>query len=272
LSIYTEQHGDILRNNEQFLLALFIQIEYNLIIHKPCHRISPQEKMTDTNPQHARAIGEKLRAVRQERQMSLRELASKAEMSASMISQIETGKVFPSVRSLYGIADALDVSVDYFFPEQNNGRVPPNGSGENAQGTLTASEMRDARLHGTAEIAKEFVPRTESSAPVVHANFRPMIELNGGVTWSRLTATAEKGAEFLEITYAPGAMSGTSMSHHEGREFGLILEGELVVELGFESYTLHKGDSIIFESTVPHRLANKSAQAMRAVWVVLSKP
>jgi quercetin dioxygenase-like cupin family protein len=61
------------------------------------------------------------------------------------------------------------------------------------------------------------------------------------------------------------------MSHHEGREIGLILEGELVVELGFESYTLHEGDSIIFESTVPHRLINKRAQSMRAVWVVLSR-
>jgi len=97
-----------------------------------------------------------------------------------------------------------------------------------------------------------------------------MIELKGGVTWSRLTALAETGAEFLEITYAPGAMSGANLSHHEGREFGLILEGELVVELGFESYTLREGDSIIFESTVPHRLINKTALSMRAVWVVLS--
>jgi uncharacterized cupin superfamily protein len=85
-----------------------------------------------------------------------------------------------------------------------------------------------------------------------------------------LTALAEKGAEFLEITYAPGALSGVNMSHHEGREFGLILEGELVIELGFESYTLQKGDSIVFESTVPHRLINKTAQPTRAVWVVLS--
>jgi len=65
-------------------------------------------------------------------------------------------------------------------------------------------------------------------------------------------------------------MSGANMSHHEGREFGLFLEGELVVELGFESYTLHPGESIIFESTTPHRLINPSAQTTRAVWVVLS--
>jgi transcriptional regulator with XRE-family HTH domain/mannose-6-phosphate isomerase-like protein (cupin superfamily) len=227
--------------------------------------------MTDTNPQHARAIGEKLRAVRQERQMSLRELANKAEVSASMLSQIETGKVFPSVRSLYGIANALNVSVDYFFPEQNGGRVPLGGSDRTALGTMTASEMRDAKVNGEAGIDQGFIPEAQSSSPIVHASTRPMIELKGGVTWSRLTALAEKGAEFLEITYAPGAMSGVNMSHHEGREFGLILEGELVVELGFESYTLCKGDSIIFESTVPHRLINKGTQPMSAVWVVLSK-
>jgi len=75
----------------------------------------------------------------------------------------------------------------------------------------------------------------------------------------------------LEINYTPGSMSGINMSHHEGREFGLILAGELVVELGFETYTLREGDSIIFESTVPHRLINKSHQTMRAVWVVLNK-
>lgn len=229
--------------------------------------------MADSNPQHAREIGEKLRAVRQSRQMSLRELANKAEVSASMLSQIETGKVFPSVRSLYTIANALEVSIDYFFPEQNGDRIiiPANGSEASSEQTLTASEMRDAKLNGVTEAVKEFVSNKQSSTPVVHAGARPMIELKGGVTWSRLTALAESGAEFLEITYAPGAMSGTNMSHHEGREFGLILAGELVIELGFESYTLHEGDSIIFESTVPHRLLNRNEQPMRAVWVVLSQ-
>jgi len=229
--------------------------------------------MADTNPHHARAIGEKLRAVRQERKMSLRELASKADMSASMLSQIETGKVFPSVRSLYDIATALGVTVDYFFPEQNNGNHSARENSEpSARGELTASEMRDAKIRGATELVTEFPHPAQASSPIVHANSRPTIELNGGVQWARLTALTEKGAEFLEIKYAPGAMSGDNMSHHEGREFGMILEGQLVVELGFESYTLNAGDSIIFESTTPHRLANKGSGQMRAIWVVLSRP
>ena len=228
-----------------------------------------QDKMADTNPHHARAIGEKLRTVRQEKKMSLRELASKADISASMLSQIETGKVFPSVRSLYDIANALGVTVDYFFPEQNNQPLYEEPASIPI-GDLTASEMRYARLNGETAATAEF-SRPIASSPIVHADLRPTIELNGGVTWSRLTALAEKDAEFLEIKYEPGAASGANMSHHGGREFGFILEGELVIELGFESYTLQAGDSIIFESTTPHRLINKGAQPMRAVWVVLNQ-
>ncbi len=220
------------------------------------------------NPQHARAIGEKLRAIRQDRQMSLRDLADRAEISASMLSQIETGKTFPSVRSLYSIAAALSVSVDYFFPEQAADFAALETVGE-----LTASEMREAQLNGRQDSDPTgSQPGAHAPSPIVHANARPLIELKGGVTWSRLTALAEAGAEFLEITYEAGAMSGGNMSHHQGREFGLVLEGELSVELGFESYVLGAGDSIVFESTTPHRLANKGHDQMRAIWVVLSQP
>lgn len=226
--------------------------------------------MNEINPHHARAIGEKLREVRQERGMSLRDLAGKADVSASMLSQIETGKVFPSVRLLYSIASALGVSVDYFFPDPNGDAPSSEVSIASTAEGMTASEMRDAALKGGAGTAVEF-PHTAKASPIVHADARPTIELKGGVTWSRLTTLAENGAEFLEINYAPGAMSGDHMSHHEGREFGFILEGELVVELGFDSYTLGAGDSIIFESTTPHRLINKGVTSMRAVWVVLNR-
>ncbi len=228
--------------------------------------------MPEITAQPAYVIGEKLRAMRQKQQMSLRELANKAEISASMLSQIETGKAYPSVRSIYGIAAALAVPVDYFFPDQasNNSAVPDPAS--SVAGEMTASELRDAKVNGASDpTAPEFAPHPESPTPIVHADARPTIELKGGITWSRLTALAESVAEFLEITYAPNATSGAHMSHHEGREFGLILEGELIVELGFELYTLHAGDSIIFDSTTPHRLTNKDTRPMRALWVVLSR-
>src|SRR5690242_2729158 len=63
------------------------------------------------------AVGEKLRVARREQQLSLRELASRAGVSASLLSQIESGKVIPSANSLYQIATALELPVHAFFPQ-----------------------------------------------------------------------------------------------------------------------------------------------------------
>ncbi len=231
-----------------------------------------RERMSEITVDHSRAMGEKLRTVRKEQHISLRALAGKADMSASMLSQIETGKANPSVRSLYNIAGALNVPMDYFFPDADNNHSGSPSPALNSQETLTASEMRTAQINlPQSGNTPGSVQPAQPTSPVVHAATRPTIELRGGVTWSRLTAMVEAGAEFLEVTYAPGAMSGSNMSHHEGREFGLILEGELVVELGFEAYTLQAHDSIIFDSTTPHRLINKSAYPTRAVWIVLAR-
>lgn len=217
---------------------------------------------------HARIIGEKLRAVRQQRQISLRELAKKADVSASMLSQIETGKAYPSVRSIYDIAAALDLPVDYFFPNQNGGRGPQVEEFA-FSGAMTASEMREATIQGSADsVVSDAIHPGSMMAQVVHASARPTIMLRGGVTWSRLTAAAEAHAEFLEINYTGGATSGDDLSHHQGREFGLILEGELVIELDTQHVVLQTGDSIVFDSMIPHRLANRGPQTMRALWVV----
>ncbi len=237
--------------------------------------------MTQVESQQARAIGEKLRAARKHRHMSLRALAQKAEISASMLSQIETGKAYPSVRSIYAIAAALALPVDYFFPavDHHNGQAASGaqdgqpreqrGREEQAREELTASDMRITRLERLGEV--ESAARGGALPSIVHADERPTIELKGGVTWARLTALVEEGAEFLEISYAPGSSSGENMSHHKGREFGLILEGALTVELGDNISVLGPGDSIIFDSTTPHRLANQGAESVRAIWVVLEK-
>lgn len=198
--------------------------------------------------------------------MSLRELAKAAEISASMLSQIETGKAFPSVRSLYKIAAALKVPLDYFFPAENEAAA--SDADAKASRNLTPSEMREEIMSS----GEGFASAETVSAPLVHQGSRPMIKLQSGVNWARLTANAERETEFLEIAYAPNAESGKTLSRHDGREFGLVLEGELVLELGFETYTLRVGDSIIFDSSTPHRLSNPSSRTMRALWVVLNRP
>jgi transcriptional regulator with XRE-family HTH domain len=225
--------------------------------------------MSDKDAVATFGIGKKLRAARRRQKLSLRQLAAKAEVSASLLSQIENEKANPSVRSLHSIADALSMSVDYFFPTDQPDARKTTG-GQAARAAMTASELRAMRATPPAvQVDKDGQEPGEAVGPVLRPDDRRRIELQGDVSWERLTTEPEEKIEFLEIHYEVGASSGEKMSHHTGREFGLILEGELLLELGFERYRLEAGDSIVFESTTPHRLTNVGEVPLRAVWVVM---
>jgi transcriptional regulator with XRE-family HTH domain/quercetin dioxygenase-like cupin family protein len=235
-------------------------------------------------------VGERLRAARQGQGLSLRELAARADVSASLLSQIENGKVNPTVMSIYSIAAALGLPVDHFFAPEDRSR-PARSEGDGATGERAAA--RSVAESGFGEAAQyaaavesavglrhsavDTLPAAEALRsrrtpfdPLVRRAERATIELMDGVVWARLTPTAEPAAEFLEVTYPPGATSGPAMSQHAGREFQLVLSGELTLELAFERHVLHAGDSIIFDSTVPHRLVNNGHEPMRAISVVLN--
>ncbi|MDX1523230.1 MAG: cupin domain-containing protein [Anaerolineae bacterium] len=216
-------------------------------------------------------LGEKLRAARLGQKLSLRELAGKAEVSASLLSQIENGKANPSVRSLYGIAEAMGLPVDYFFPQGESHQNPRKSQFETdvdwsiALNGLTPSQVRAAQAAELIDDDAIGFDDSDQAAPVVRASNRHTIELLGGIVWERLTPGPEENIEFLQICYEAGAKSGEKMSHHTGREFHFVLEGELMIELGFERHHLRPGDSIIFDSTVPHRLTNTGQTPMRAI-------
>jgi len=68
-------------------------------------------------------------------------------------------------------------------------------------------------------------------------------------------------------TYEVGSASAPEQLHHAGHECGVLLEGTLKVELENESYTLHPGDSISYDSNIPHRISNDGDFPAKAVWV-----
>ncbi len=220
-------------------------------------------------------IGEKLREARNQQNLSLRELAAKAEVSASLLSQIENGKANPSVRSLHSIAEALSMSVDHFFPQKKEDDVATpleQQVVEQLGVALTASELRTGQNISNAGGGTVFRQGgAKTKGPVAKVGDHPTIELQGGVTWTRLTPETEEGVEFLKVCYDVGATSGEKMSHHTGREFGMVLEGILQIELGFETYVLHPGDTIIFDSTTPHRMTNIGDVPMWNIWVVFNR-
>jgi transcriptional regulator with XRE-family HTH domain len=191
-------------------------------------------------------LGPRLRAIRMSRGLSLRELARRLELSPSTISQIETGKLRPSVRTLYALVSEFGVTVDTVLFDH-----APAAPGGPAPG-LTAPA---APAPGLA---------------VQRAGGRPAITLDSGVTWERLMFWGDDDLEFMEAIYEPGGASGPedALVHHSGHEFGYVLSGTLRVVVGPDEFVLEPGDSITFPSSTPHRLANGGEETARAIWVV----
>jgi len=204
--------------------------------------MKPKPDTTNQTPDAPSDLGPRLRAIRIARGIGLRELARRLDLSPSSISQIETGKIGPSVRTLYALASEFGVTVDEVLFDG-----PPT-AGAHGQSTTTV----------------------EPGLAIQRADERPSIQLNSGVRWERLMFWGDEDVEFLEAVYEPGGASSTddSLVRHSGHEFGHVLSGTLRVIVGFDEYVLRPGDSITFPSTTPHRLANDGRETVRAIWVV----
>jgi transcriptional regulator with XRE-family HTH domain len=184
-------------------------------------------------------IGERLRARRHERGLSLRVLADRLRCSPSLISQIERGLANPSVSTLYAMVAVLDISLD----------------------ELLFNERRAS------------TPRPSGVDPIQRGNERHRIRLASGVLWERLTTVSEPGVEFLYVTYEVGGASSPADAYqrHAGHEWGYVLSGTLQVTIGFREYLLDPGDAISLDSTTPHRLANVGDVPVHAIWFVLGR-
>lgn len=223
------------------------------------------QNSSDPRAQAYEDVGARLRAYRENADVGLRELARRVGLSASMISQIETGKTQPSVSTLYLIVSELGVSLDELFS--------PNGAPSD-DGSQNASVDGDERV-GERPVPDVMLPaaNSEPTGPVQRADTRKAIKLAGGVRWERLTAQHDREVDFLHVLYEPGAASSDAHTHmrHTGKEYGIVLSGRLMVAVGFEEYELGPGDSISFDSTTPHRLWNPGDEPVHGIWVVIGR-
>jgi transcriptional regulator with XRE-family HTH domain len=201
------------------------------------HRTADYDKTLD-------GIGDRLREERVNAGISQRELARRLGLSASMISQLESGLSKPSVGTLYAIVTELNLSLD-----------------------------RVIRGEDFDEDAREGPADGGPISPLVHPNERQVIDLASGVTWEELSPSLEEGVDFLHATYEVGGAStpDQSLMRHHGREYGYVMTGTLGIQIGFQEYELNPGDSIAFDSTRPHRLWNKGGEPVHAIWFVVGR-
>jgi transcriptional regulator with XRE-family HTH domain len=201
------------------------------------------------------AIGGHLREVRMARGLSLRALAQRVGVSPSLVSQVETGRARPSVRTLYAIASELRISLDeLLFPDAAQEPIEPDGG----PGDEPAAASPEIHL---------------PDAPVQRAADRKVIRLASGVVWERLTTASIPNVDFLYVTYEVGGASSPEheFQRHAGQEWGYVLSGTLGVTIGFDDVTLGAGDAIAFDSTTPHRLYNAGAEPVHGIWFVLGR-
>jgi transcriptional regulator with XRE-family HTH domain len=203
-------------------------------------------------------LGPRLRLAREERQLSVRELARRIGCSASLVSQIERGVSVPSVGVLYSLATELDSSLDHLLFGAEARRPGP---------AAPSSASPFAPPDGSLDSA----PAGRGPGIVQRAGCRAIIDLASGVRWERLTPGADAMTDFLEVVYSPGGHSTDERRplRHDGHEYGLVISGTLQANVGFESYELGPGDSIAFDSSTPHEYLNKTAGPVHAVWVVV---
>jgi transcriptional regulator with XRE-family HTH domain len=177
------------------------------------------------------AIGEKLRGLRLRKKMGLVELSGHTGLSAAMLSKVERGKLFPTLPTLLRIALVFSVGLEYFFSDDQTRRV-------------LAIVRRGER--------KRFPERPDGRDISYYFE-----SLDFAAVERKLSAYY---AEFQPLP--PGKARG---HHHPGVEFLSVLRGKLELRIGTEEHLLDSGDSIYFDSSVPHcyrRISQKPCTAI----------
>ncbi|HSE10916.1 MAG TPA: cupin domain-containing protein [Nocardioidaceae bacterium] len=204
-------------------------------------------------------IGPRIRRERTSRDVTIRALAREIGVSASLISQIETGKSQPSVSTLYAITTALGLPLEQLFDAE------PDGAAASGSVPLGGHDGTGMNYLGA--------DRDRALGPHVGPDERELLTLDSGVTWQRLGQVPNRHVDFLLVTYEPGGSSSRNgeLMRHTGTEYGYLISGDLVLTLGFDEHRLGPGDAVCFESTTPHGYRNHGTEPAVGVWFVLER-
>lgn len=179
------------------------------------------------------ALGERIRALRMERELQQRQLAEKAELTPSMVSQIESGRLTPSLHTLGRIAAALGVPIASLF----DGRPA---------GHIVVSRRRDYPV-------VSFDGSTEQWAVLGAGLFDGKIRAVVSTLGAR-----SRGVDTDKVVIKPGQM-----------KLFYVLEGRVALVYNGERHLLEEGDSALLDGGSPHGWENVGARKARALWVIL---
>lgn len=184
----------------------------------------------------ASALGGTIRRLRQQRKLSLHSIASQAEMSVSMLSQIERGIASPSLKSLTKIRLALGVPISSLFE---------SASAQDRAGGKYVRSLAD----------------------------RPNLDLGPTYLVKQLLSPSNaQNLQFMILTVPPGGGSGDMPFSSPGEKGGLVLEGSLRLFIGDDVVDVTESDSFQFDSAVLHHFRNVTRKPARVLWIVCQTP
>ncbi|MEM1430625.1 MAG: XRE family transcriptional regulator [Pseudomonadota bacterium] len=179
----------------------------------------------------AHGVGQEVRDLRKVKGMTIPQLAEVSGLSTGFISQMERGLSSPSVDALRKIAKALDVSISWFFRND------------------------------------EAVDKTERNY-VVRSQQRRALKYEAGIRDELLSPHLRGQLELLHCRFPPGSSSGEETYSHKGEEAGVVLQGQFELQIGDRTFLLNAGDSFGFPSTTPHRYRNPGTSETIVIWAV----
>ena len=176
-------------------------------------------------------VGSEVRSLRNARGIKLQELARRTGFSIGYLSQIERGLSSPTVDVLQKIAQALGVTISWFFRPTEEAQT------------------------GDWEF-------------VVRAARRRKLTFDSGITDELLSPTLDRELELLRCTFPPGSESGEAPYQHCGEEAGFVVAGTLELWVADKHFVLEQGDSFQFESSQPHRYSNPGNIDTVVIWAI----
>ena len=181
-------------------------------------------------------IGIKITTLRESLQLSQEELAERSGCDLIVIQQLEDGQLAPSLAPLIKITRALGCRLGTLLDDES--QIGP---------VVTRKDEADSvtRFKGGATDDTGRLDFYSLAAPKASKHMEPFV---------------------IEITAA--SSDDHALSSHEGEEFIYVLEGSLEIEYGKDTYALAPGDSIYYDSIVPHEVRAGSGQTARILAVV----
>jgi transcriptional regulator with XRE-family HTH domain len=177
--------------------------------------------MEERNELEEVRVGEKIKQLRERKGLSLKEVADATGFSTALLSQMENHLVSPSLGSLIKLAKALEVRVGDFFGETQG--EPFAIVRKNERKTISRFASKEGVSYGYSYESLGFEKKNRRMEPFI-------------------------------VTLEPATLKTSKTSVHEGEEFIFVLEGEMEVIFGDHTDILYPGDSIYYDSNIPHRV------------------